>query len=212
MRKVTYTSLAILLVLILLGFLFVSTNAKAKLINSERFYAEVPVRDSVAAGAPVDPSAAAAGIGSFGPSDPMGNETYNPVVAGPDASAAPAASGPAPVNGSVAPTAPAAGGLPVAGNCFPRDRLAAEDLLPKDAANTRWSQMNPSGQGDISDKQFLTAGYHIGVDTVGSSMKIANLDLRSAPPNPRVAVSPWNISTAEYTDVNRRPLEIGGDY
>jgi hypothetical protein len=194
MRKVTYTSLAILLVLILLGFLFVSTNTKAKIINSERFYAEVPVRDSVAAGAPVDPSAASAGIGAFGASDPMGNETYNPVVSGPSAAG------------------PAAAGLPVAGNCFPRDRLAADDLLPKDAANSRWSQMNPSGQGDISDKQFLTAGYHVGVDTVGSSMKIPNLDFRSAPPNPRVAVSPWNISTAEYTDVNRRPLEIGGDY
>lgn len=201
MRKVTYTSLAILLVLILLGFLFVSANTKAKIANAEKFYAEAVSRDSVAALAPVNPDAAAAGVGSFSPSDPMGNEVYNPVVAEP---AAPVAA-PAPANG-------AAAGAPIAGNCFPRDRLAAEDLLPKDAANSRWSQMNPAGQGDLSDKQFLTAGYHIGVDTVGASMKIPNLDLRSLPPNPRNAPSIWNISTAEYTDVNRRPLEIGGDY
>ena len=197
MRKVTYTSLAILLVLILLGFLFVSTNTKAKIINSERFYAEVPVRDSVAAGAPVDPSAASAGIGAFGASDPMGNETYNPVVAGPSADAG--------VAGSAA-------GLPVAGNCFPRDRLAADDLLPKDAANTKWAQMNPAGVGDLRDANFLTAGYHVGIDTVGSSKKNSNLQLRSEPPNPTSPVSPWMISSITYSDVNRRPLEIGGDY
>lgn len=197
MRKVTLTSLAILLVLVLLGFLFVSTNAKAKIMNSERFYVEggvspmsagvpeAPRQPSVAAGAPANPDAASSGIGALGASDPSGNEVFNPVEGSP---------------------------APVAGNCFPRDRLSAEDLLPKDAANSKWSQMNPAGQGDVRDKNFLTAGWHIGVDSVGASKKIANLDIRSAPPNPRVAVSPWNISTVEWSDANRKPLEIGGDY
>jgi len=195
MRKVTYTSLAVLLVIVLLGFLFVSANTKAKIANAEKFYADAIDRSSVASLAPVNPDAASAGIGSYGASDPMGNETYNPVIAGPTAAA------------------PSAAGAPLAGNCFPRDRLAAEDLLPKDAANSRWSQMNPAGQGDINNKSFLTAGYHVGIDSVGASMKIPNLDLRSLPPNPRSNIpSIWNLSTAEYTDVNRRPLEIGGDY
>jgi hypothetical protein len=94
--------------------------------------------------------------------------------------------------------------------CFPRDRLTGEDLLPKDAANSKWAQMNPAGQGDVRDQNFLTAGYHIGINTVGQTRRNANYQLRSDPPNPQVPVSPWNISTIE-PDLNRRPLEIGGD-
>jgi hypothetical protein len=69
--------------------------------------------------------------------------------------------------------------------------------------------MSPQGQGDLRDQNFLTAGYHVGIDTVGSSMKNPNLQLRSEPPAPRTPVSPWLISTISYSDVNRRPLEIG---
>jgi hypothetical protein len=36
-----------------------------------------------------------------------------------------------------------------------------------------------------------------------------NLQLRSEPPNPQLKVSPWNQTTIE-SDLNRRPLEIGG--
>jgi len=72
--------------------------------------------------------------------------------------------------------------------------------------------MNPAGQGDIANVNFLTAGYQIGVDTVGSSMKNANQQLRSDPPAPQVVVSPWMQSTIEPSDINRRPLEIGGEY
>jgi hypothetical protein len=93
-------------------------------------------------------------------------------------------------------------------DCFPKDRLTAADLLPKDAANEQWAQANPAGQGDVSDQNFLTAGHHAGVDTIGSSLKIANLDIRSTPPNPRHTVSPWLQSTVE-PDLNRRPFEIG---
>jgi hypothetical protein len=138
------------------------------------------------ANASATPDSAASGIGSYGPSDPNSNEMYNPVGTGSPAAAA-------------------------SGNCFPRDRLSSEDLLPKDASNSRWAQMNPAGQGDVKDQNFLTAGYHIGVNTVGQSLRNANLQLRSEPVNPQVPVSPWNISTIE-PDMNRRPMEIGGDY
>jgi len=94
-------------------------------------------------------------------------------------------------------------------DCFPRDRLSAEDLLPKDAANSKWAQVNPAGQGDVGDQNFLTAGYHTGVDTIGATLKNGNLQVRSEPPNPRQRVSVWNESTIE-PDLNRRPLEIDG--
>lgn len=98
---------------------------------------------------------------------------------------------------------------PESKSCFPKDKLTAEDLLPKDAANSRWAQVNPAGQGDVKDKNFLNAGFHMGINTVGTSLRNANLQLRSEPPNPQVKVSPWNQTTIE-SDLNRRPLEIGG--
>lgn len=89
---------------------------------------------------------------------------------------------------------------------FPQDRLKPEDLLPRDAANSLWAQMNPAGQGDVKDQNFLTAGYHVGFDTQGSSLRNASHDIRSSPPNPRYNVSIWSQSTIE-PDLNRRPLE-----
>ena len=92
-----------------------------------------------------------------------------------------------------------------------RDRLTAEDLLPKDAANSKWAQMNPAGQGDVQGVNFLSAAWQAGVDTQGSSLRNSSWDLRSEPPNPQVAVSPWQNSTIE-PNLLRRPLEIGGDF
>lgn len=190
MSKVPLVSFAILLVVLLLAALFFTSNKKAQIMNSERFYvgdvmsegvAPVPASASVATKAPAAPQNAASGLGNLSPSDPLGNEVFNPVEGG---APAPAAS------------------------CFPRDRLTANDLLPKDAANSTWAQLNPAGQGDVKDQNFLTAGYHIGINTVGQTLRNANLQLRSEPPNPQLPVSPWNISTIEF-DNNRRPLEIG---
>ena len=91
--------------------------------------------------------------------------------------------------------------------CYPKDVLSSGDLLPNDA-NSKWAQANPNGQGSLSDKNFLNAGYHVGVNTVGQSLRNANRQLRSDPPNPQVKVSPWMQTTIE-PDVNRKPMEIG---
>jgi hypothetical protein len=93
--------------------------------------------------------------------------------------------------------------------CFPQDKLTPEDLLPLNAANSLWAEVNPSGQGDVANQNFLTAGYHMGIDTIGQTLRNPNMQLRSEPPNPRIQVSPWQQSTIE-PDMNRRPLEIGG--
>lgn len=92
--------------------------------------------------------------------------------------------------------------------CYPKDVLTSGDLLPRDA-NSLHAQVVPSGQGALADQNFLTAGYHIGINTVGQTLRNANRQLRSEPPNPQSKVSPWNQSTIE-PDINRRPLEIGG--
>jgi len=95
----------------------------------------------------------------------------------------------------------------VPNDCFPKDQLNPAELLPSDA-NSVWAQVNPNGQGELGDQNFLNAGYHVGINTVGSSMRNANLGLRSEPPNPQVAVGPWMQSTIQ-PDLMRRGLEIG---
>ncbi len=93
--------------------------------------------------------------------------------------------------------------------CYPKDVLSSADLLPRDA-NSLWAQVSPSGQGSLADQNFLTSGFHIGINTVGQSLRNANRQFRSEPLNPQVKVSPWQQSTIE-PDINRRPLEIQGD-
>ena len=81
------------------------------------------------------------------------------------------------------------------------------DLLPKDN-NSQWAQLNPSGKGDLANINLLKAGYHIGIDTVGQTLRNANLQIRSEPPNPQINVGPWNLSSIE-PDVMRVPLQLG---
>jgi hypothetical protein len=81
------------------------------------------------------------------------------------------------------------------------------DLLPKDT-NSQWAQLNPAGKGDLANINLLKAGYHIGIDTIGQTLRNANLQIRSEPPNPQVNVGPWNLSTIE-PDFMRPPLELG---
>lgn len=91
---------------------------------------------------------------------------------------------------------------------FPKEQLTAEELLPQDNSSL-WAQVNPSGEGSLKDRNFLQAGYHIGINTVGQTLRNANLQLRSEPPCPQVKVSPFLNSTIE-PDVSRKPFEIGG--
>ena len=91
----------------------------------------------------------------------------------------------------------------------PNNQLSAEELLPQETG-TMFSELNPNGEGPL-DRSFLTPTFHIGIDTVGQSLRNANLQIRSEPPNPQVVVSPWNNSTIA-PDLIRKPLEDCGDY
>ena len=103
--------------------------------------------------------------------------------------------GPAGFDGSASPS-----------GCYPRDQLTPGELLPKDP-NSVWAQQNPMGTGSLKGKNFLSAGALIGVNTVGQSLRNANHQLRSEPPNPQVPVTVFNVSTIE-PDTNRRDLEV----
>ena len=100
---------------------------------------------------------------------------------------------------------PSGMGLP--SSCTKGSSQNPADLLPKDN-NSQWAQLNPAGKGDLANINLLKAGYHIGIDTVGQTLRNANLQIRSEPPNPQVNVGPWNLSTIE-PDFMRPPLELG---
>lgn len=85
--------------------------------------------------------------------------------------------------------------------------IKAEQLLPVDN-NTQFSQLNPVGKGPLGEISLLQAGYHKGIDTQGSSMRNANLQIRSEPVIPIKQVSPWGMTTIE-PDMMRPILEIG---
>jgi hypothetical protein len=81
------------------------------------------------------------------------------------------------------------------------------DLLPNDV-NSQWSKLNPNGNSELANVNLLKAGFYNGIDTIGSTLRNANLQVRSEPPNPTTMVSPWMQSTIE-PDLMRVPLEIG---
>jgi hypothetical protein len=85
-------------------------------------------------------------------------------------------------------------------------RMTPNELLPSQRDN-EWSSLNPASD-DLTNVNLLSAGQIIGINTVGSSMRNANLQLRSEFPIPRQNVGPWNESTIE-PDTMRRGLEIG---
>jgi hypothetical protein len=110
-------------------------------------------------------------------------------------------------NGSFASVngVPSNGGMP--SSCSKPNMQNPSDLLPKDN-NSQWAQLNPAGKGDLANINLLKAGYHIGIDTIGQTLRNANLQIRSEPANPQISVGPWNLSTIE-PDFMRPPLELG---
>ena len=88
-------------------------------------------------------------------------------------------------------------------NCSQEPTLNPSELLPKNNAN-EWGSSSPGN----APMNFLDSGYLAGINTVSGSLRNANLQLRSEPPNPTSLVSPWLNSTIE-PDLMRAPFEIG---
>ena len=97
------------------------------------------------------------------------------------------------------------------GSCYPQNSLSPSDLLPESESSEikAFNDKNPDGEGILKGVNYLDAGFHVGVNTVGQSLRNANRNLREEPPNPRVVVSPWLNSTID-ADLTRKPLNSCG--
>ena len=97
-------------------------------------------------------------------------------------------------------------GLP--SNCTRETVNDPKELLPVQSTGNEFNSLNPNGSGDLQGVNLLKAGQHIGINTVGQSLRNANLQIRSEPANPKLNVGPWNQTTME-ADTMRVPLELG---
>lgn len=182
---ITFSIVMFLLLILLLGITY---NSKCQMENVEKFYTDsVAERDIMHNNMDKISSGISDKVSA---SDPLGNETFKPVESFAEKSGE-----------DVLQTQ-------LQGVCASRDKLTASDLLPLDA-NSKWAELNPQCAGDIQDQNYLTAGYHIGVNTVGQSLRNANLQLRYEPPNPQIPVSPWQISTIEPEHRIQGLMDIG---
>jgi hypothetical protein len=93
------------------------------------------------------------------------------------------------------------------GGYVPKNTGAPSDLLPKGQSG-QFSDFNMLNQGNIAMPDLLDAGYLIGLDTIGQTLRNANYQERSDPIIPKVNIGPWNNSTIE-PDLGRVPLELG---
>jgi len=99
-------------------------------------------------------------------------------------------------------------------NCTNQPTLNPADLLPKTSGSggsNSWAALQvPVGSGGAAEstQNFLDSTYLAGINTVSGSLRNANLQLRSEPPNPTNQVSPWLQTTIE-PDLMRAPFEIG---
>lgn len=107
----------------------------------------------------------------------------------------------APVSGYSGPQVNASG------NCNKSvSDVDATELLPKKGGV--FDNLAPNDVNNLNNVQLLKAGQHMGINTVGGSMRNSNLQVRSEPQNPQGQVGPWLQSTIE-PDVSRKHMEIG---
>ena len=183
MKSIRGTHLVIVIAALVLGYALLNYSSTKSLVNEAMGNSAKNVSGAVA----LTPTTPAGVCGnSYQPSSPLGQN-----------------SGPASAQGVSTSTQ----GLPP--SCTQHPIVNPSELLPKDQ-NSEWAKLNPMGSGDLQNVNLLSAGYHLGINTVSSSLRNANLQLRSEPANPQVTVGPWNNTTIS-PDANRRPLEIGCD-
>lgn len=95
-------------------------------------------------------------------------------------------------------------------NCYTRDGLNPQDLLPKPSAEaSQFLASNPSTGGSPEQRNMLESTFHFGVDTVAQTNKNPNYQLRSEPPIARCHNIPFNASTIGPDPAARLTLEIG---
>ena len=207
--------LVVYAIIIVVGIYVLKDICGVKLPFIEGFDAPVGEEGSEAAGA------AGAGGAEQDPvqTGQVAPETNEPVVE-PYASLPAGVGSPSDLSeGGVGPAEPGSNSfhLPIqgiqtaSGGCDPQNTLGPADLLPEgeaDQIQTFNKDVPEGGEGILKGVNFLDAGFHVGVNTIGQSLRNANRNLRAEPPNPRTQVSPWMNSTIDQ-DLARRPLGDG---
>jgi hypothetical protein len=96
-------------------------------------------------------------------------------------------------------------GTKASNTCNNQPMMDPKELLPIDK-NNEWSNIMPNH--DLKNIHMINAGHHIGINTVGSSLRNPNLQVRSEPVIPQTNIGPWNNTTIEPDNL-RRGFEIG---
>ena len=92
------------------------------------------------------------------------------------------------------------------------NQIMSSDLLPG-TGDGMWGDATPQVDTapelpNLEGDQYLQCGYLSGINTVGSSLRNANQQIRNDPIIALKDVGPWNQTTIE-PDMNRKALEIG---
>lgn len=101
--------------------------------------------------------------------------------------------------------------IPITESAMPNSSTSTNpsDLLPAPNSGTNgWDVLNSVGTTAGANSELLEAGHHTGIDSVGQSLRNANLQLRSDPSIPIQDTGPWNQTTIEKTNV-QVPFNLG---
>ena len=83
------------------------------------------------------------------------------------------------------------------------------DLLPDPISGSNgWDVLDTVGTSSGANPDLLEAGHHAGIDTVGQTLRNANLQVRSDPQIPIVSTGPWNQTTIDATNI-QVPFNLG---
>jgi len=88
-------------------------------------------------------------------------------------------------------------------DCEPEDLFDVDKYLPQEV-NDSWFEVEPEPIS-VKNRHLINITKPIGVNTIGSSKRIASHDLRAQYPNPKFVVSPFLNSSVE-PDLNIKPL------
>jgi hypothetical protein len=90
-------------------------------------------------------------------------------------------------------------------SCMNNAAFVSSNLLPKEPSKMEsFAEFSPL---NMKDTNFIDSSKFV-IGTQSQSLRNANYQLRSDPPNPQKEVCPWMQSTIAPED-DRRPLEIG---
>lgn len=93
-------------------------------------------------------------------------------------------------------------------SCEGKDTLNPISLLPTQQPNSPFELSNPTVPAPLEGKNFLESTKNFGIDTVGSSLRNANYQLRSDPFIKPVETGPWSQGTIA-PDTSHRYFELG---